>query len=172
MSGAVPECCAVSATAVAPISCPRCGRTGKKLDEITLRALLKPSALERRSADTHRFCPKPSCAVVYFGSGEIFGREDLIVPVFQKQAGGDSPVCYCFGITAADIGQELVSTGRSTVAARIRSLVQAGRCACEIRNPQGSCCLGNVEVTVHRARRIQAGQGSAPATAGAASVDG
>jgi hypothetical protein len=26
--------------------------------------------------------------------------------------------------------------------------VKAGNCACEVRNPQGSCCLGNVQATV------------------------
>lgn len=34
--------------------------------------------------------------------------------------------------------------GKSTAVAKITEYVEAGKCACELRNPQGSCCLGNV----------------------------
>ena len=43
-----------------------------------------------------------------------------------------------------DIRREIAAHGRSTASERITALVKADRCACELRNPQGSCCLGNV----------------------------
>jgi hypothetical protein len=33
---------------------------------------------------------------------------------------------------------------------RVTAGVQADQCACDIRNPQGSCCLGNVRAVVQR----------------------
>jgi len=127
------------------------------VDGITLKALLQPPALMRLHAPRHHFCPTSDCPVVYFGRDEVFRRDDVLVPVFQKEPEGNRTVCYCFAVTEDDIRCELESTGHSTASERITVLVQADRCACEVRNPQGSCCLGNVaSVTTEamvRARR-------------------
>lgn len=113
-----------------------------------MKALLRPEALIRLSAPAHRFCPTAECMVVYFGVGEVFERGDLMVPVFQKESPGARTVCYCFAITEEDIRRELTEAERSSAAERITQLVKDERCACEVRNPQGNCCLGNVaEVT-------------------------
>jgi hypothetical protein len=82
--------------------------------------------------------------VVYFGSGGVFAREDLRVPVFQKEPPGARTVCYCFALTEEDIRRELTTTGHSLAGERITQLVKDDRCACEVRNPQGTCCLGNI----------------------------
>jgi len=47
---------------------------------------------------------------------------------------------------------ELAATGKSTVIDRIAAEMKADFCACEIRNPQGSCCLGNVKAAVKAAQ--------------------
>jgi hypothetical protein len=114
------------------------------VDRITVKALLRPEALARLTAPAHRFCPTASCSVVYFGDGETFARGEVALPVFQKEAAGDRTLCYCFAISEGDLRRELVETARTTAAKRIAEHVRAGRCACEVRNPQGSCCLGNV----------------------------
>jgi hypothetical protein len=82
--------------------------------------------------------------VVYYGGDETFRGEDLSVPVFQKEPPGRRTVCYCFDVSESDLRREIAETGRSTAARRIRDHVRAGRCACEVKNPQGGCCLGNV----------------------------
>lgn len=139
------SCCTADTTeAAAPATCPECGRPGRAVERITLKALLRPEALARLEGAAHRFCTTPDCGVVYFGAREVFGREDLAVPVFQKEPPGNRIVCYCFGITEAEIRREIEAGGRSAAAERIAALVKADRCACELRNPQGSCCLGNV----------------------------
>lgn len=117
------------------------------MDRITVKALLRPGALARLSAHEHRFCGTPECPVVYFGHEEVFGREELTVAVFQKEPRGARIVCYCFAITEKDIRREILDTGRATASDRITGLVKADRCACEVKNPQGSCCLGNVAET-------------------------
>ena len=65
-------------------------------------------------------------------------------PAFTKEPPGDRTVCYCFDVSEGDLRDEVARVGRSDAAARITAHVQAGRCACEIKNPQGSCCLGNL----------------------------
>lgn len=147
------DCCRVGEPAVeAPDRCPDCGRVGRKLDRITLKALLRPEALARLKPPEHRFCPSVSCRVVYFGRGEVFRREDVLVPVFQKEPTGDRTVCYCFAVSEGDIRREVEASGRSTALERITELVKAERCACEVRNPQGACCLGNVAAVVQAAQ--------------------
>lgn len=139
------DCCRVGGAAVeAPDRCPVCGDVGRKLGRITLKALLRPEALARLSAPDHRFCGSTSCRVVYFGLGEVFRREDVLVPVFQKEPAGERTVCYCFAVSEHDIRREIEARSRSTAVERITALVKSDRCACEVRNPQGTCCLGNV----------------------------
>lgn len=139
------DCCTVKLGAPAPPThCPECGRPGRPVDRITVKAMLRPAALMRLSAPEHRFCPTPECPVVYFGIEEVYDREEILVPVFQKEPPGERTVCYCFGIDEGDVRRELTEAGRSTASDRITALVKAERCACEVKNPQGSCCLGNV----------------------------
>lgn len=127
------------------------------MERITLKALLRCEALARLTVSEHRFCGTPECPVVYFGHEVVFDREEILVPVLQKQPEGERTVCYCFGITDADLRREIAETGLSTAARRIGALVRADRCACEVRNPQGKCCLGNIaavlnELTTDRSR--------------------
>jgi hypothetical protein len=137
-------CCQIQKSGEVPGRCPSCGQPGRPVEPITVKALLRPGALARLSAPAHRFCPTPSCPVVYFGEEETFRREDVAVAVFQKEPAGNRTVCYCFAVSEADLRREIAETGGSTAATRITDHVRAGRCACEIKNPQGSCCLGNV----------------------------
>lgn len=126
--------------------CPQCGQTGRSVAQQTLRHLLKPELIDRIEGRDYRFCSNPDCRVVYFAEGEglAFTTDDLIVRVGLKERTDPIPICYCFGHTVASAREEIARTGRSTVVAGITAEIKAGRCACEIRNPAGSCCLGEV----------------------------
>lgn len=132
--------------------CPGCGTVGRGVSRITVEAMLRADALARLEAGDLRFCGTPGCRVVYFGSRERFLLEEIGVPVFQKAVPGDRTVCYCFAVTERAIEDELAGTGGSTVVERISALVKADRCACELKNPQGSCCLGNLGAAVKAAQ--------------------
>jgi hypothetical protein len=54
-------------------------------------------------------------------------------------------------VTEDELRREIAETGRSGAAAEISEHLRAGRCACELKNPQGSCCLGNVATATHQA---------------------
>lgn len=104
-------------------------------------ALLKPAALQRLDPQaTYRFCASPDCLVVYYAPGHTFEKDHLSVRVFQKERDPATLVCYCFGYTLATI-----ASAPTAALADINKLVKQGRCACELRNPQGTCCLGNIK---------------------------
>lgn len=138
-----------------PRRCAECGHLGRSIGLITLKALLGPAALERLSTRDHYLCGSASCPVVYFGEGEVFRREDVMVPVFQKEPEGRRTVCYCFQIAEDQVRREVEAAGVSASAERIKALVQSDRCACEVRNPQGTCCLGNVTAVVRSPQRLR-----------------
>ncbi len=137
------DCC-ITTTSAPDTRCPGCDAKSRPVDRITLKALLRPEALARMSPGAYRFCGTPECSIVYFRPDSTFERGDLAVPVFQKERPGTRTVCYCLAITEEDIARELTERGRSSATERVTQLVKDERCACEVRNPQGTCCLGNV----------------------------
>lgn len=126
--------------------CPASGTAGSRVDIVTLKALLTGAALRRLDGQVYYFCPDPSCELVYFDreDGSTFGKQDLSVRVGLKETEDPIPVCYCFGFTAADFRKDVAERGGTDIPAWIATQVRAGHCACEMRNPEGSCCLGNV----------------------------
>jgi len=151
---ATKECCEIDPGRVssAIAVCPSCKSKGRKVAEITLRSLLAFELRQDIRPVQHYFCPTPDCPVVYFPAdgGRAYEKSDLMVPVWQKESDPSVPVCYCFGYSEESIRQELQATGETDVYDRTKAEVAAGRCACEVTNPQGSCCLGNVLRVVSR----------------------
>jgi len=107
------------------------------------------------------FCDASDCDVVYFAldpEAPRFRREDLVVRVGAKETADPIPICYCFGFTRQDIWDEIRSTGESTVAERIKAEVEAGHCACEVKNPSGKCCLGDATRAAKDGLRVVQGK--------------
>lgn len=140
-------------TVCGPTKCPRCGALGKPVKRITLGALVKPERKPQIPAqEEFCFCQTTTCEVVYFRDGEVlFRTHDLAIRVGLKEPDDPTvPVCYCFGWTPEKIRAEIETTGKSTAIDHIKAQVKAGNCYCEVTNPQGSCCLGNVQQVVAR----------------------
>lgn len=137
-----------SATAEAAVEvCPSCGEKGTTVEMITLKALLTPDGLRRGVPPNPRFCTAATCDVVYFDNSVpvVFRESELVVPVHAKHPDdADVPVCYCFGYTPGSIRDELKRAGKSSAMKAITAEVKAGHCACEVKNPKGVCCLGDV----------------------------
>jgi hypothetical protein len=148
--GAIPmnSCCQTLPKEQSTITkCPACQQKGKNVELITLKSLLIPSALETiQPESSYAFCSNPSCEVVYFNNSHTFIKDMLKVKVYQKNDALDVPVCYCFGWTRKRITQAVQENQRPID--NIREHVQANRCGCEVNNPQGGCCLGNVTTFV------------------------
>jgi hypothetical protein len=128
------------------------------VDLNTVKASLTSTALARITGAPHRFCPDAQCEIVYFSPGDTYTVEALRVPVWQKEPDGARMICYCFGENEADIRREIEVNGVSQAVDRVRAHITAGRCACELRNPRGACCLGDIIATVKRiATAVEAG---------------
>ena len=141
--------------------CSESDSSGSAVDRQTVKALLTETALRRLTSSEYRFCPDAACDVVYFAAdGMRFTTADVRVPVWQKLPFGSRPVCYCFGESEASIRSEIESDGRSAAVERVRAHIAAGRCACELRNPQGACCLGDVIAAVKRVESTVTAQSS------------
>ena len=152
------DCCAPTTRreSSAENFCPSCEAKGRSVDTVTLRCLLVPDALQKLLPDAaYRFCATSDCETVYFTNGQRFTKKEITVPVFQKDAGEDVHACYCFDYTRRRLRDEVHETGRSDAVEAITRLVKEGRCACEFRNPQGNCCLGNVNEVIMEARASQ-----------------
>lgn len=132
------------------MQCPTNQQLGKPVDTLTLKALLAVPLTQVRPT-VYGFCPDPACPTVYYSTEDThsFTEADVREKVYQKHpTDADVLVCYCFRHTIESIRTELLQTGRSTVVAAITAGIQAGQCACDIRNPQGTCCLGNIHKVV------------------------
>lgn len=137
-------CCVLSQSTPEPDRslCPECGAAGKPVGMQTLKALLLPEALRLLNAESgFRFCATATCQTLYFSNLQSFRVDAIAIPVTQKDLRPETPVCYCFGFKRKDF---LDVGARKAAQAEIGRLVKAGVCACELRNPQGSCCLGTI----------------------------
>ena len=140
--------------------CPTNQQVGKRVDSITLKALLALPLTQLPSAE-FRFCRAPDCPTVYYSTdgSHLFAEAELRERVYQKHPQDDQVfVCYCFRHTIGSIRSEIERTHTSSVIDSINAGIQAGKCACDLRNPQGSCCLGNVRMLVTQLEAELAGR--------------
>lgn len=150
------EVCEISVSQVVayPRLCPQSGSKGRRVDGATLKAMLSVSLTELRDI-TYFFCKDADCPVVYFSEDgtQTFTKDQVRERVYQKEPDNDDVfICYCFRHTLGSIEAEFAA-GYSTLIDTINAGIHAGQCACDIRNPQGSCCLGNITALVKELRQ-------------------
>ncbi|KHG65266.1 hypothetical protein QT17_07305 [Thermus sp. 2.9] len=126
--------------------CPQSGQEGLPVPLKAVKNFLTGRALARLDPEAaHYLCQDPRCPVVYYGAEGVYRLEDVRFPVYDK---GASWVCYCFDWTREAI-QEALLAGKDPVA-EVEAGVRAKRCACEVRNPRGKCCLPALRAEVAR----------------------
>ena len=146
------QCCLITERSEAPstANCPVSHTVSRKVQRRTLEHLLKPEKVGLIQDVQYYYCTEPTCEVVYFSNEKVkyFTTDDIAVKVFSKDQGADVNVCYCFDWTRGRIRQQIEETGKSTAAMEIAREIKAGRCECDIKNPKGECCLGEVNQVV------------------------
>jgi len=137
--------------------CPACENATRAIKPETLQSLLTTEALESRvDLAGYRFCPNSECDLVYShpDRDEKLLADSVAVPVFQKSDDSGRFVCYCFEYRVSEIYSEVKSKGSSDVVASITAKCRNGEDHCSLKNPQGSCCLGNVRAVVKEAQSV------------------
>lgn len=135
-------------------ACPTCGQKGKPVDTATVKSMLSVS-LKRVKSTPYFFCQNRDCPTVYFSDDglQTFGKHEVRERVYQKEPEADDVfVCYCFRHTVGEI-LNATPEGRVAILDDINAGIKAGQCACDWRNPQGSCCLGNVRGVIKQAEK-------------------
>ena len=151
------NCCRDVSTSKGGSVCRECGNEGKAVKAITLKSLAKKPRLESiKILDGFYFCETPGCEVVYFSNEQdaYLHKEDVTVRVGIKETDDPVPVCYCFGWTRKKIIDQLKRQGFSTAVQEISSKVKARECACDVNNPSGRCCLGDVSKLVKQIQSV------------------
>src|SRR5260370_23484186 len=132
-------------------ACPECGQNGQAVQGQTVKALLSVSLRAVRDAE-YLFCRTETCPVVYFSPDgrHAFTVGEVRERVYQKEpTAADVPICYCFRHTVGDLRLGSAEA-RAAILDDINTGIEVGQCACDLRNPQGSCCLGNVRSLVRQ----------------------
>ena len=139
------------------MNCPKCSETGiecvgpKMVPKITVSSLVKKEHQKEIPSEEFYFCQDKECDVVYFGVGGEIRKNQLLVDVWQKEESGEIPVCYCFDYSATDIMEDVRRNSPPTIPMIIRDKIKEGLCSCDTKNPQGTCCLGNVAYWIKQA---------------------
>lgn len=139
------------------VLCPKCNGEGIVVQSITPKNLIKDDVHHQVRADlTYKYCKNENCDASYFteDKSHYFTINDLRERPTLKDKGLDVKVCYCFGHTRQSVLSELKATGQSTVLEDIKSKMKDPGCFCEVSNPQGSCCLGNVTAWIKEAKKL------------------
>jgi hypothetical protein len=140
--------------------CPSCGKQGKRVSRLTVSVFVRDPRIylhpELLPPGDYSMCETRTCSVVYFNSHSesAIGKDDLRVKVWQKEDNPSVPACYCFNNSVKSITKEIELNGTTDVLARINKEVKAGNCRCEVTNPQGSCCLGNIAKPIRVAKEL------------------
>ncbi len=144
------SCCSTPAAGVAPHDCPRCGTRGTSVERLTVAALTKGIVPRNQR---YWLCRQLECETVYFGEDEtvVTATNMNTAPGFKSKS-PQALVCYCFQYRRRDIEAELVADREAVIPEHITAEVRAGNCACEVRNPSGKCCLGEVQVAMEEIR--------------------
>lgn len=130
--------------------CPSCGDKGQSVTTLTVKSLVRNHTRVNASS-SFSFCRNTHCDVDYFSADATFRKEDVKV-VGIKETDDPVPLCYCFDYTREDILREIHETGETKLAEIIKGEAQGGFCACEVKNPSGKCCLGEITRAIQEAK--------------------
>ncbi len=151
------DCCKIPESKPSPPDrCRHCDALGRRVSRETMESLLKPEASSLMREADYYFDRTPDCDVVYFSNkgDSYFTKDALTLRIGIKESEPPIPICYCFGHTMESAREEHLATGRSTVAERITAEVQGDGCACDVKNPSGKCCLGDVQRLVKNSFKL------------------
>ncbi len=133
------------------------GQKCKPVGRITLESLLKSGARASMKIQPYYFCDAPDCDTVYVSAlgDHLITKDQLTVRVGIKETEDPIPLCYCFGFDRKAVWDDIRSKAVTNIPRIITERVKAGECRCDVTNPSGTCCLGNVYRAVKQAQAMK-----------------
>ena len=146
-------CCSVQPKG--KVACPKCQILAKGVLAKTVEHLLTEEAKGNLSCfEGFHFCKTPTCEVIYFRDERIVTQKEMSVVVGHKEGATPATICYCFEWTREKIKAEIETTGDSTALGDIKEKMESVGCSCELLNPSGGCCLGDVGKVIHEIKMV------------------
>ena len=116
--------------------CPVCGKDNTEVSVQTIMHHIKQVWQWNSKNQGYYFCENPACDVVYFGEDNaVIPKSQLRTAVGIKESSPDTLLCYCFGVTRADV------SNNPAIKDYVVKMTKEGVCSCETSNPSGRCCL-------------------------------
>jgi len=146
------QCCVIPHTGVPPV-CPMNEQVVKPVGRITVESLVKPEIKSQLLPQPYYFCNAPDCDTVYVSAlgDHLITKDQLSVRVGIKEKDDPIPICYCFNFDRQAIQEDFRNKGSTEILKIITARVKAGECQCEMANPSGTCCLGDISRAVKQA---------------------
>src|SRR5258708_245292 len=157
------SCCATTTDGACSLpsnkagACPSCGKKGKPVAVLTVKSLVRNHTRVPASV-SYAFCRTPECDVLYFSDQAVFTKPDLKIRLEVNETPEPVTLCYGFDYSREDVRRDIETAGMTRILDDIKAEVQGGFCACEVKNPSGACCLGDIT------RAIQFSKKYAPPT--------
>ena len=130
------------------VRCPVDGSAGQSVRYITVAAMTCGPV--PRNQDFW-LCNGAECEVVYFDSGNATITREQVRAMPGFKSGAEPIICHCFEHSELDVANEVIETGESRILTSVTAAVEAGDCACEVKNPTGRCCLRQIKAVVAEA---------------------
>lgn len=143
------DCCSSQSSADKGVisKCPDCNAMGAPVKLKTVKSLFNKSLFEI-SGKEYEFCSTSSCKVIYYdksGEHKII-ENDIHGRVYHKNVNDKTVIlCNCFNYTLGDILNDIDVNGESEIYDKIAEGAKTGICACDIKNPEGKCCLPTIK---------------------------
>ena len=150
------ECCGFSPERPGVV-CPKNNNVCKPVPRITVEALIRPEYKNFLALLPYYFCDSPSCDVVYVSESteQLITKNQLRIRVGIKENEDPIRLCYCFDFDKKAIWDDIRFKGRTDIPKIITQRIKAGECRCQVTNPSGNCCLGDIYRAVKDALKYE-----------------
>ncbi len=129
--------------------CPECGKAGKNVKSVTIKAQLLKERREAMVSDMEafHFCTTPGCKIVYYSKdgNECFGEGDIKTKVTIKNDDPSTPLCYCHKYKKSDALEDMKQLDPKALVKKIKGIISQDKSFCQKANPKGSCCTADIK---------------------------
>ena len=123
-------------------SCPVCHMKAKKVNIEASKNMLKDPSFLLDDKTTY-ICNNRKCEVTYFQADNpvVYLKEDLVKPIWFKEALPNQIICYCYNIYFKDIIKIVNETDAPLTIEDVKSrFVKIKDASCDTHNPIGESC--------------------------------